>query len=151
MQSNSSKQTIWNAARNAATFIGLAMLIYNGISGIFGSSGATTAHAQTDPFLSRRVDMIEQHLYTLESRLNQVSTSRPSTMPSLPSILQNDVDTLRTSIDGLRIRLGEVECGVLKLDERTLTAAQRRTTRAGASSDRCRADFGTPIMLSSRP
>jgi hypothetical protein len=151
MQSNSSKERIWNAARNAATFIGLAMLIYNGISGIFGSGGATTAHAQTDPFLSRRVDMIEQHLYTLESRLNQVSTSRPSTMPSLPSILQNDVDTLRTSIDGLRIRLGEVECGVLKLDERTLTAAQRRTTRAGASSDRCRTDFATPIMLSSRP
>jgi len=151
MQGNSSKQKVWNAARNAATIIGLAMLLYNGLTGIFGSQGATTAHAQTDPFLSRRVDMIEQHLYTLESRVNQVSTTRPSIAPQLPSIIQNDVDSVRTAVDGLRIRLGEVECGVLKLDERTLTAVQRRTTRSGSSTDRCRADFGTPIMLSSRP
>src|SRR6476620_2470858 len=122
MQSNSSKQRIWNAARNIATLIGLAMLVYNGFTGIFGSGGAATAHAQTDPFLSRRVDVIEQHLYTLESRVNQANMSRPSVVPPLPSIIQNDVDSLRTAVEGLRIRLGEVECGVLKLDERTLTA-----------------------------
>lgn len=151
MQSNSSRQKVWNAARNVASFIGLAMLIYNGLSGIFGSGGAATAHAQTDPFLSRRVDVIEQHLYALESRVNQAAMSRPSVVPPLPSIIQNDVDSLRTSVEGLRIRLGEVECSVLKLDERTLTAAQRRTTRNGSSTDRCRADFGTPIMLSARP
>ena len=152
MQSSNSKQMIWSAARNAATLLGLAMLVYNGLAGIFGGSGANAVHAQNDPFLSRRVDMLEQRLYSIESRLNQVSTMpHPSIVPSLPSTTQNDIDVLRTSVDGLRIRLGEVECGVLKLDERTLTAAQRRTHRVGSTSDRCRADYGVPVMLSSRP
>ena len=153
MQSNNSKQKIWAAARNLATCVGLAMLVYNGLVGMFGSSGATTVHAQTDAFLSRRVDMLEQRLYSLESRITSMPTHvQPPLISSIPSTTQNDVNFLRTQMDGMRIRLGEVECGLLKLDERTLTAAQRRTTRTGpSSSDRCRENFGTPIMLSSRP
>lgn len=152
MQSSNSKQKVWAAARNLATFVGLAMLVYNGLAGLFGSSGAATVHAQTDPFLSRRVDMIEQRLYTLESRVNSVGMQpHPSMIPTVPSTTQNDIDLLRTQTDSMRIRLGEVECSVLKLDERTLTAAQRRNNRTGSSSDRCRDNFGTPIMLSSRP
>jgi len=152
MQSNNSKQKIWAATRNLAACIGLAMLVYNGLAGIFGSSGATTVHAQTDPFLSRRVDMLEQRLYSLESRITSMPTQvQPPMISTIPSTTQNDVNFLRTQIDGMRIRLGEVECGVLKLDERTLAAAQRRTNRAGSPSDRCRDNFGTPIMLSARP
>ena len=152
MQSNSSKQRVWAFVRNGATLIGLAMLVYNGLSGVFGSSGATTAHAQTDPFLSRRVDMLEQRLYSIESKVNQLSyQTRPSVVPTLPGTTQNDIDFLRTTVDGMRLRLGEVECGLLKLDERTLTAAQRRTNRTGSSSDRCRDNLGSPIMLSARP
>ena len=152
MQSSNSKQKIWAAARNLATCIGLAMLAYNGFAGLFGSSGPTTVHAQTDPFLSRRVDMLEQRLYTIESRLNSVSSQvQPPMISTIPSTTQNDVNFLRTQVDGMRIRLGEVECGVLKLDERTLTASQRRANRTGSSSDRCRDNFATPIMLSARP
>ncbi|MBV9242129.1 MAG: hypothetical protein JO314_08990 [Acidobacteria bacterium] len=151
MQSNISKQKIWALARNTATVIGLTMLIYNGLAGVFGSSGATTVHAQTDPFLSRRVDILEQRLYSIESRLNSINTqARPSVVPSIPSTTQNDVDFLRTQVDGMRLRIGEVECGLLKLDERTLAAAQRRT-HAGTTSDRCRENYGTPIQLSARP
>jgi hypothetical protein len=152
MQSSNSKQKIWAAARNLAAVAGLAMLVYNGIVGIFGSSGATTVHAQTDPFLSRRVDMLEQRLYSLESRITSMPSQVQQPMiSSLPSTTQNDVNFLRTQMDGMRIRLGEVECGLLKLDERTLAAAQRRTNHTGSSSDRCRDNFGTPIMLSARP
>jgi hypothetical protein len=128
------------------------MLLYNGLSGILGTSAATAVHAQTDPFLSRRVDMLEQRLYSVESKVNQIGfQTRPTVVPSLPSTTQNDIDLLRTTVDGLRLRLGEVECGLLRLDERTLTAAQRRSNRAGSSSDRCRENYGTPIMLSARP
>lgn len=153
MQRNSSKQRIWSAARNIATVLGLAMLVYNGLSGIFGSSGAVPAHAQqTDPFLSRRVDMLEQRLYSIESRLNQVSMqSHPTVVPPLSSTTQNDIDFLRTNVDSLRVRVGEVECGLLKVDERTLPAAQRRSGRQGNSSDRCRENYATPITLSARP
>jgi hypothetical protein len=151
MQSNNSKQQIWAAVRNVATCVGLAMLVYNGLVGMFGSSGATTVHAQTDPFLSRRVDMLEQRLYSLESRITSMPTQvQPPLVSTIPSTTQNDVNFLRTQMDSMRIRLGEVECGLLKLDERTLPAAQRRN-RTGSPSDRCRENFGTPITLSSRP
>src|SRR4051812_35159856 len=106
MQSSNSKQKIWALARNVATLVGLAMLVYNGLVGIFGSSGATAVHAQNDPFLSRRIDILEQRLYTLESHVNQLGTqTRPSMVPSLPSTTQNDIDYLRTQVDGMRIRL----------------------------------------------
>jgi hypothetical protein len=151
MQGNNSRQKIWAAVRNIAAIVGLAMLVYNGLAGMFGSSGATTVHAQTDPFLSRRVDMLEQRLYSIESRLNSVSTQvQPPLVSTIPSTTQTDVNFLRTQMDSMRIRLGEVECGLLKLDERTLPAAQRRN-RTGSSSDRCRENYGTPIMLSARP
>src|SRR3954464_13754987 len=134
MQSNNSQQKIWAGARNLAAVLGLAMLVYNGLVGIFGSSGTTTVHAQTDPFLSRRVDMLEQRLYSIESRLSSMSSRvEPPMISTIPSTAQNDVNFLRTQMDGMRVRLGEVECGLLKLDERTLTAAQRRTNRTGSS------------------
>lgn len=152
MQSNNSRQKIFAAARDLAAVIGLAMLVYNGLVVMLGTSEATTVHAQTDPFLSRRVDMIEQRLYSLESRISSMpSQVQPPIISTIPSTTQNDVNFLRTEVDGMRLRLGEVECGLLKLDERTLTAAQRRTNRSGSSSDRCRENFGTPIMLSARP
>ena len=151
MHSNNSRQKIWAAARNVAAVVGLAMLVYNGFAGIFGQ-GATIVHAQTDPFLSRRVDMLEQRLYSLESRISSLQTQvQPPIVSSIPSTTQTDINFLRTQMDGMRIRLGEVECGLLKLDERTLTAAQRRTNRTGSSSDRCRENYATPIMLSARP
>jgi len=152
MQSNNSKQKIWAAARNAAAVVGLAMLVYSGLAGMLGPSGAATVHAQTDPFLSRRVDMIEQRLYSLESRISSMQTQvQPPLISTMPSTTQTDVNFLRTQLDGMRIRLGEVECGLLKLDERTLPAAQRRANRVGSPSDRCRDNFGTSITLSSRP
>lgn len=153
MQRSSSKQTIWHAARNVATVLGLAMLVYNGLTGVLSGSGPERAHAQqTDPFLSRRVDMLEQRLYSIESKVNQVAyQSHPTMTTTLPSTTQTDIDFLRTNVDSLRVRIGEVECGLLKIDERTLTAAQRRTNRTGTSSDRCRENYGVPVMLSARP
>src|SRR4051812_38989242 len=110
MQSNNSRQKIWAAMRNIAAIAGLAMLVYNGLVGMFGSSSATRVYAQTDPFLSRRVDMLEQRLYSLESRISSMpSQVQASIVPSIPSTTQNDVNFLRTQLDGVRIRLGEVE------------------------------------------
>lgn len=151
MQSSNSKNRIWSAAKNAAVFFGLGMLVYNGVNGIFFAP-TTTVHAQNDAFLSRRVDMLEQRLYSMESKISQLSMqSRPSVLPSVPITTQNDINYLQTSVDGVRVRIGELECAVLKLDERTLTAAQRRTTKTGSTADRCRESFGSPIQLSARP
>ena len=152
MQSSMNKQNILAGAKNIAVLVGLATLIYNGVSGIFGPTGAPTVHAQTDQFLSRRVDVLEQRLYSIESRIDRLSVaSRPSMVPTLPSTTPGDIDLLRTTVEGMRLRLGEVECGLLKLDERTLPATQRRAGRTGSTSDRCRENYGTSITLSARP
>jgi hypothetical protein len=152
MQRNTYRRKAWAVVKNIAVLIGLGMLIYNGLHGIFGSTGVSIVHAQTDQFLSRRVDVLEQRLYSIESRIDRISVaSRPSMVPTLPSTTPGDIDLLRTTVEGMRLRLGEVECGVLRLDERTLPAAQRRTGRTGSTSDRCRDNYGTSITLSARP
>jgi hypothetical protein len=122
----------------------------------------TPVSAQTDAMLDRRISQVEQRFYYIESRLNNLeSQSRyPGIVPGSTSANQNqisqlrtEVDTLRTQIDSLRSRVGEVECGLLKVDERTLTLAARQSRRqsAAGSSEPCRADTSTPIKLSARP
>ncbi|HYJ91519.1 MAG TPA: hypothetical protein VEV84_09440 [Pyrinomonadaceae bacterium] len=118
----------------------------------------TTAQAQSIVF-EQRLNQIEQRFNYIESRLNRLeSESRyPGTATSSArndtqlTILRAQMDTLRADIDSLRGRTGELECAVLKLDERTLTPAARATRRTGGSSEPCRANSGTPVRLSARP
>lgn len=123
---------------------------------------AQPVSAQTDMMLERRISQVEQRFYYIESRLNQIENQSryPGVLPGASSPnpiqlgqLQTEIDTLRTQIDQLRSRVGEVECGVLKLDERTLTPAARQDRRQAAAGTRepCRMDERSPIRLSSRP
>ena len=120
-----------------------------------GLIGDQTVSAQSDMYLSRRIDQVEQRFYSLESRLNRVeqdAISRRSVVsPQIATGHETDIAFLRTSVDGIRARLGEVECGLLKLDERTLPAARRLAGKATGGSERCRQDWGTAIQLSARP
>ncbi len=110
--------------------------------------------AQTDRFLESRLSTIEQRFYGLESRVNRVEQS--SLRSVLPSATQPDNSTemqfLRSQVDSLRTRVGELECAVLKLDERTLTAAEKaRRSRAAGQSDVCRQAAAGAVQLSARP
>ena len=111
--------------------------------------------AQSDMYLSRRIDLIEQRFYSLESRLNRVEqdavTRRSSPGSQIGDTRGQDISLLQNEISGLRLRLGEVECGLLKIDERTLTAARRMAGKTAGTSDRCRQDWGSPVQLSARP
>jgi hypothetical protein len=122
----------------------------------------TPVQAQSDIMLERRISQVEQRFYYIESRLNNLeSQSRyPSVLPGSNSVnqtelgqLRNEVDTLRTQMESLRSRVGEVECGLIKVDERTLTQAARqgRQRSAQVSNEPCRVDPQTPIRLSARP
>jgi predicted RNase H-like nuclease (RuvC/YqgF family) len=127
-----------------------AVALYGGVAGLFGNSGSTTVQAQSDVFLSRRIDSIEQRFYQIESRLNrmEMQTRTAVSTPRLADNRDNEIALLRSQVDSLRTRLGEVECGLLRLDERTLPASQRR----GATvTDPCRQNWGTSIRLSVRP
>jgi hypothetical protein len=135
---------------NGLTVVLAAVVLYGGVAGLFGDSGTTSVSAQSDVFLSRRIDQVEQRFYQIESRLNRIEMESRTAVstPRLPDNKDNEIALLRSQVDSLRTRLGEVECAVLRLDERTLPAAQRL---GATSSDPCRQNWGTSVRLSVRP
>ena len=108
-----------------------------------------TINAETqDPgSLDRRLSMLEQRFYRLETsmtRLEQVIVSQRST--PAPSGRDQDVLLMRQELEGLKLRLNEIECGLVKVDERTTPANARKR-----DNDQCRLDPNSPVRLSTRP
>src|SRR5436853_6400906 len=75
----------------------------------------TTAHAQQSVILEQRLGQIEQRFNYIESRISRLeSESRlPGTLPGSATsqtelnLIHNQMDTMRTEIDALRVRTGE--------------------------------------------
>lgn len=144
-----------------ALLVGFVVL-FGGRSSVTESEVTTTAHAQTDFALQRRVDMIEQRFYMMESRLNsleQQSRYPSSTSPTSSvrtdselSSLRTQLEIMRAQMDTLNRRLADVECGLLKVDERTLTQAARDMRRRGREDENepCRLNPSSAVRLSSR-
>ena len=157
LKDKSSKLKIRAALLYAFAVLGVGFTMYCVLLTVFGERAVPTAMAQSqDPFLSRRIDQIENRFYSLESRLNRVEQEASRSRPTSPGILNNndtEIQFLRSQVDSLRLRLGEAECGLLRLDERTLTSAARlaRGKAGPRESDKCRVDIATPIQLSARP
>lgn len=134
---------------NCLTVVLAAIVLFNGISGLLGKETQSVS-AQSDIFLSRRIDQIEQRFYQIESRINRIELES-RTAVSTPRMTDNkdtEIALLRSQSDSLRTRVGEIECSLLRLDERTLPAAQRR---GSTGNDPCRQDWGVPVRLSVRP
>ena len=128
----------------------LALSLY----AVFAGRSVPTASAQSDMFLSRRIDQVEQRFYSLESRLNRLETSSSPGITSPQVRNTNDIELqfLRTQVDGLRTRVGELECGILRVDERTLSAAARAARRQSArNTEPCRQEPAKAVELSARP
>ena len=137
---------------------GAAVVAYWALVGIFGGSSVTTVSAQqTDPFLSRRVDQVEQRIYQLESKIDRVEQEARRPAVTAPTISggNNDADIrfLRAELESVRTRLGEAECGLLRVDERTLTAAAKAARKKAVvgGTENCRLNQGAAIELSARP
>ena len=117
-----------------------------------------TAHAQSSIMLEQRLNQVEQRFNFVESRLSRLESESRSPTASIGtsrteteiSLLRAQMDTMRADIDSLRIRTGELECAVLKLDERTLTPSARAARRRGGSGEPCRANPASSITLSAR-
>ena len=119
-----------------------------------------TVYAQQNTMLDQRINQIEQRFYYLETRLNRLesdsrySSTSPSSSTSQLQISQmkTELDTMRGLIDSLRTRIGDVECGLLHVDERTLSVQQRQRRRSALGPhDPCRAEPESPVTLASRP
>jgi peptidoglycan hydrolase CwlO-like protein len=98
--------------------------------------------------LDRRISLVEQRFYTLESSMNRLQQLVASQRSIPPSSDTNDrqINQMMQEIQRLQLQLIEVQCGVLKLDERTTTR------RAGDArpADPCRANPNAPLRFSPR-
>lgn len=120
------------------------------------SASVDTTSAQDTIHLERRISLLEQRFYSVETSINRLEqqatlSQRPSTTQS--SGREMEINLLRAEVETLRRRLYEMECGLLKLDERTATPAARDSRKkAGAgSTDPCRLNSESPVQLSTRP
>jgi len=114
------------------------------------SSANAAMPAQDLMSLDRRISAFEQRLYIMESHINQLQqqVQYVQRQPATSNTRDPEVERLRLELNLLQSRLTEVECGLVKLDERTLPAAAR-TTRP-KTTDPCRSQPNMPVQLSSR-
>ena len=115
------------------------------------SRGSSASEPQDVSSLDRRISLLEQRFYSVESNISRlqqyVAAQRPSV--SQPGVSDRELSLLREEIQRLSLRMSEVECGLSKLDERTTPAARRNP--AAKSNDPCRLNPETPVHLSTRP
>ena len=131
----------------------VAIVVLASVVGVMLGRGVSGAETQDPASLDRRISMLEQRFYTLETsmnRLQQVMTSQRSTGSS-SSVTDQEVDQLQAEVQRLQLRLNEVECGLVKLDERTTATGANRRDGEPRPADPCRQNPSTPLRLPSRP
>ncbi|HYV10745.1 MAG TPA: hypothetical protein VE980_07620 [Pyrinomonadaceae bacterium] len=118
-----------------------------------GHSSAAAEAPQDPGSLDRRLSLLEQRFYSMESsisRLQQyVATQRPSIPQPSTSTNDRELSLMREELQRLTLRMAEIDCGLIKLDERTTPAARRNPT--ARSNDPCRLNPDTPVRLSTHP
>ena len=94
--------------------------------------------------LDRRISALEQRFYTFESRINRLEQFASSRL-SVPQGSNRDpeVTLLSSEVQSLKLKLATIECGLAKLDERTLTAAARKSSARVV--DPCRENPDQPL------
>ena len=131
---------------NLVLFVVLCAVI-----GVMASISRGNNSTQDPGSLDRRLSLLEQRFYSVESsvsRLQQyVATQRPS-LPQ-PSTSDRDLILMREEVQRLELRMAEIECGLIKLDERTTPAARRNPT--AKSNDPCRLNPDQTLRLSTHP
>ena len=131
---------------NLVLFVVLCAVI-----GVMAGISRGNNSTQDPASLDRRLSLLEQRFYSIESsisRLQQyVATQRPS-VPQ-PSTSDRDLILMREEVQRLELRMAEVECGLIKLDERTTPAARRNPT--AKSNDPCRLNPDQSLRLSTHP
>ena len=136
-------------------FCSFAAVMANAYPGKISSELEAVNGSQDVRSLDRRISLLEQRLYSIErniSRLEQTATSprRPEPPASAPG---PEINLIRGELQSFQLRLSEIECGLVKLDERTTTSAAREARRnSGATAaDPCRIGPASPLGLSTRP
>ena len=129
--------------------VGLGLVIVLGIS-----SAARTDFGpipQQDVIrLEQRLNQLEQRLFSIENNLRNVEQQSRIAGATMRGVSPEELARLRLEVQALQQRLADHECGLAKLDERTLSPAMRaaRRTSGAGGSDPCRLNFDTPLQFS---
>ncbi|HVF21618.1 MAG TPA: hypothetical protein VM941_01025 [Pyrinomonadaceae bacterium] len=126
---------------------------------VFRSSAAATAtnaapRSAAEPQqevlrLETRINQLEQRLYGIETSMRTLEQqSRLGATSRGGAVSAQDVALLQSQIQALQLRLAEDECGLARLDERTLSPAMRNARRQSAGrTDPCRTNVESPLRL----
>ena len=118
------------------------------------SAGEDFAGTQDVRGLDRRISSLEQRLFSIESSINRLEQAAFSqrTPVSQPGAHEQEINLLRREIQTLQLRLNEIECGLVKLDERTSPSVRedRKSVRP-RTTDPCRLNPAAPLRLTTRP
>lgn len=138
----------------ALLFAGALLGAISGSAYRIGAEARSEAPSQPqDTFgLERRISSLEQRFYTIELSINRLEQQSAMNARSAPSTdrREMELDLLQNQIRALQGQLSEIGCGLAKLDERTLSASARqsRSRSSRASTDPCRLNPETPLLLS---
>jgi hypothetical protein len=118
-----------------------------------GNSSTPATEIQDVSSLDRRLSLLEQRFYSMESSISRLqqymATQRPPVSQPSTAASDRELSLIREEIQRLNLRMGEIECGLIKLDERTTPASRKGTT--GKSNDPCRQNADTRLNLSAHP
>jgi hypothetical protein len=146
-------QAVLRRRRFAAFALAAAALV------VYAARPASTETAavstQATFMLERRITSVEQRLNTVELNLTRLEQQTRLSAPAAPTsnvARDAELQLLRSEVELLQRRVAEDECGLLKIDERTLTQQAREARRAAAAAreDPCRLNAAAPLRLSSR-
>lgn len=119
-----------------------------------GAIEAPAEGGQDAVYLDRRISMLETRLGSIESSLRSVQQQSMASERSTGAQPARDPEVmlLRSEVEILNSRLRELECALVRLDERTLSPAAReaRKRTVALPSDPCRVNLDMPIQLSPR-
>jgi len=134
---------------NLALFVVLCAVI--GVMASISRGSAAPEAIQDPSSLDRRLSLLEQRFYSVESSISRlqtyVATQRPQV--SQPSTSDRELSLMREELQRLTLRMAEIDCGLIKLDERTTPAARRNPT--AKSNDPCRLNPDQAVRLSTHP
>ena len=119
-----------------------------------GTSASAAAPAAQDVMrVENRLNMLEQRFRSIEMSISRLEQQSRLSGITTAAARGEDVSLLRAEVEVLRRRLAEAECGLLRIDERTLAPAAREERRkaGGGATDPCRLNPPAPLSLPARP
>jgi hypothetical protein len=138
----------------------VSLLVVAAVTAYTGKSAARTVAATPLPTqdvtrIESRLSQLEQRLYSIETNIRGLEQQLrlSSSTTERATARDPEVGLLRTEVEALRQRLAEIECGLARVDERTLTpsAKEARRKSTGGTSNPCRLNADAPLRLPTRP